>query len=196
MKAILITLSTVAISSSAALPTMLNFMNSNIEKVTKVYFSNDKQSYESYVGYGNENTSYKIINVKLDKIMPLDYSKIRVINNNDASYTKTSWGNVAYYETSFADKFKNTKVRDVFYNFKAIGNYDVYRYTNSHLLHKYDYAGSAQMSSKQHVGLTFYWDAESNWNMQVLIYQYGETYSSFSGGGMWMNIGQGIEFIK
>lgn len=123
-----------------------------------------------------------------------DISKMKnfsAIDPGKESYTKTSWGNDAYWGKPFSDIKSLSLDSFIVRNKKIINIDDVINNAKVELLKTSDEQGLATMQTKHYFGLSYYFENNDNF-VQFFAYQYVSVNMSFSGGRLWTNLGQGF----
>lgn len=168
-------------------------LNSILAAKDFYWYGDHRKAYEfssTYPARG-QHSRYFCVEIALERTNIFDYTWISAINPNNESYSKTSWGNDAYWGTSFANAINDSVISDVISNKRIVTDRDVENYANIKLLSRKDKQGLASMETAHYVGLSYYSENGNNY-LQVFGYQYVNTWKTSSGGGMWTNLGRGI----
>lgn len=196
MKNLLISLATLSLLTptvSTLSNTQIKATNPNQQNEKQQYYWNSNQrSMEFVSNYGSETFSLFWAIIDMGSTNITNYHYFNIIDNNNSSYTKTSWGNTEYLGVHF-NEFQNASISEYVKDKWVNGNSksEVEANANIIMLLASDSSGLAAMETEQRIGLSYYW-AGSNY-LQIFGFQYAATWTSLSGGAMWMNIGQGIE---
>lgn len=121
-----------------------------------------------------------------------EYATASILDPNDVSYTKTSWGNTAYWGTK-PSAIKNKSIKEIFENKKIVTDEDISKTPARGYLYVDETSFLARMISLHFIGFSYYSENGANY-IQIFGVQYAESINSYSGGAMWTNIGQGIKF--
>lgn len=122
------------------------------------------------------NNSYEFSNI------PTEYTPLY------HPYTKASWGSWEYSGRDVKQAFDKKNILEIGTNYPATNYEDMMKYTNTYLLRKTDKYGPASVNLKIDVGIN-YFTFKNRGYLQFLTYLYGETWTSASGGGLWINWG-------
>lgn len=161
---------------------------------TEFYWRSDRKdvlidsTYTKNVTFNN----YFIYTVFIGNVNIKNFSTATIIDPHGASYTKTSWGNDAYWGKKPSSIVK--EIRD-FDNKKIVTNQDVAVHARIAYLHVNATDGLASLESVHSIGFSYYSENGSNY-VQIFGRQSAVTIQSYSGGAMWTNIGQGIKFNR
>ncbi|APE74877.1 hypothetical protein [Spiroplasma citri] len=66
-------------------------------------------------------------------------------------------------------------------------------YANFYIFDKYEKISSITgIKIKQKIGFTYYMGQDSEWYLQLLLYQFGRSFGTWIGGAMWLPVGKQI----
>ena len=157
--------------------------------------------------YGNKNIRWNIITFELPRSLKLEDFPIITFNNkketsrisrnliNKKPYSKASWGSWSYNGSDVKQTFDKKNIFEIGANYPATTYEDVLKYTNTYLLRKTDKYSLASVNLKIDVGIN-YFTYKNQGYLQFLTYFSGETWTSASGGNLWMSWGSSFGLWK
>lgn len=167
-----------------------NNKQKDIKDVKEIYWNESHTEIEIFNEWKSKEEKIFIYNINLGQDKILDYKTFSVIDPNSVSYTKTSWGTSEYLGRPFKE-LQNLNIAENISQGKVTTLWEVKLSVKFSLLDVSDKSGLASMASSQKVGLSYYRENGFNY-LQLFGIQYAETWWSFSGGSMWINLGQGV----
>lgn len=198
MKSLLSMLGILSLSASTVAPlfnqniTELAQSNQQAQAIEFYWLENHRELAISADWY---NTEKKVVcfiwEINIGETEVSDYKTFSIIDENNGSTTKTTWGSSEYLGIPFRS-YQNKEIEEFFYKGQIWSDEYVYLKSTMVLLEKEDASGLASMATKQKVGLSYYTHYSGDNYLEVFAFMYAESWMSWSGGKMSLNLGQGI----